>query len=290
MYDPDMDTQHGNPMEHDAGDVLRSVLQTRGADLSATESMAAEGAEQHSISRLCAEYDTIAGLAQRERYDDLLRRCLGNTGADFLGVAESQAYGPLVAALREAESLGLDVERGLPALVEGRTLATADDPTAVLHGRVDRWIGNADPRRRAMTERIAGLFPKPAFTAPADLQDGLDDRARLIEERARVAAETAVEKGQPWAAQLGRPPTDPPLREEWLLKLSTVAAYRERWRITERSILGTSEPPSLEQETQRRLAQAAVEGAITITRSERANVGALGHSVEQGVTKEGVQV
>jgi hypothetical protein len=115
-------------------------------------------------------------------------------------------------------------------------------------------------------------------------------RPPVTEERARVAAEAAVEKGQPWAAQLGRRPADPLRREEWLLRLATVAAYRERWGITDRSVLGASEPPSVEQETQRRLAQAAVEGALAISRAERANVGTLGHPVEQGVTKEGVQM
>lgn len=289
MYDPDMDTQHGTPMERDAGDVLRTVLEARGADLSATETMAAEWAEQYSITRLWAEYETIAGLAQRERYDALVRGSLA-TDDDVLDVTESEAYGPLLAALGEAEALGLDVERHLPSLVGGRTLATADDPTAVLHGRVDHWIHSVDRSRQVNLERIAGLFPKPIFTAQSDLQSGLDDRARLIEERARAAAEAAVEKRQPWAAQLGRRPADPLRCDEWLLRVATVAAYRQRWGITDRSVLGTTEPPSVEQVTQRRLAQAAVEGALAITRAERANVGTLGHPVEQGITKEGVQM
>lgn len=289
MYDPDMDTQHGIPTERDAGDVLRTVLQTRGADLSATETMRAEWAEQDSITRLWAEYETIAGLAQRERYDALVRGCLGN-GEDTLGVTESEAYGPLLVALREAESLGLNVGHHLPALVGGRTLASADDPAAVLHGRVDRWIQGADRTRQVNVGRIAGLFMKQVFAAQSDLQDGLDDRARLIEERARAAAEAAVRNGQAWAAQLGRRPADPLRGEEWMLRVATVAAYRERWGITDRSVLGTTEPPSVEQETQRRLAQAAVEAALAITRAERANVGTLGHSVEQGVTREGVQM
>lgn len=205
-------------------------------------------------------------------------------------MTESRAYGPLLAALCEAESLGLDVGRNLPTLVAGRTLASADEPTAVLHGRVDRWIKGADRSRQVSVQRIAGLFPKPAFTVVPDLQAGLNDRARLIEERAQAAAEAAVENGQPWAAQLGWRPADPLRREEWMRRVTTVAAYRERWGITDRSVLGTGEPLSVEQETQRRVAQSAVEGALAIARAERAHVGTLGHSVEQGVTKEGVQM
>jgi hypothetical protein len=72
MYDPDADTQHGLPAERDAGDVLRQVLEARGADLSATETIAADWAEQHGIASMWAEYDTIAGVAQRERYDELV--------------------------------------------------------------------------------------------------------------------------------------------------------------------------------------------------------------------------
>ena len=290
MYDPDMDTQHGIPMERDAGDVLRTVLQTRGADLSATETMAAEWAEQYSITRLWArvrhDRRSRAARAVRRPRPRLPRR----RRVDFLGVAESRGVRPAARGAARGGVIGPARRAGLPALVEGRTLATADDPTAVLHGRVDRWIKSADRARQVKVERIAGLFPKPVFTAQSDLQDGLDDRARLIEERARAAAEAAIEYGQPWAAQLGRRPADPLRREEWMLRLTTVAAYRERWGIGDRSVLGTSEPSSVEQETQRRLAQAAVEGALAITRAQRANVGILGHPVEQGVTKEGVQM
>ena len=76
----------------------------------------------------------------------------------------------------------------------------------------------------------------------------------------------------------------------WLGRLDTVAAYRERWGITDRRILGTREPTSLEQEAQRRLAQSAVEGALSITRDERASVGAVGQSVESPVSRQGAEM
>jgi len=89
------------------------------------------------------------------------------------------------------------------------------------------------------------------------------------------------------AARLRSAPSDPVRRELWLRRLDTVGAYRERWGITDRTILGTREPTSLEQETQRRLAQSAVEVALSITRDERASVGAVGHSVESPVNVRG---
>jgi len=224
MYDPDADTQHGLPAERDAGDVLRQVLEARGADQSAIETIVADWAEQHGIVRMWAEYDTIAGVAQRDRYDELVTSaCSGVPAEQVEGLRDSAAYGPLLAALREAEALGLDVERGLTGLVEGRSVGSADDVAAVLHGRVDRWIRSSDPQRRAAADRIVGLFPRLAGVTDPDMARALEDRQTLIEQRARAVAKTAVENRQPWAAQLGSPPSDPVRRELWLRRVDTVA-------------------------------------------------------------------
>jgi hypothetical protein len=169
-------------------------------------------------------------------------------------------------------------------------LSSADDVTAVLHGRVDRWIRASSPPRRAAADRIVGLFPRLSGVTDPDLLRALDDRQTLLEQRAREVATTAVANRQPWAAQLGSPPSDPVRREIWLQRLDTVAGYRERWGITDRTILGTREPTSLEQEGQRRLAQSAVKGALSITRDERATVGAMGQAVENQVSKGGAEI
>jgi conjugative relaxase-like TrwC/TraI family protein len=291
MYDPDADTQHGLPAERDAGDVLRQVLEARGADQSATETIAADWAEQHGIVRMWAEYDTIAGVAQRDRYDELVTSsCSGVPAEQVEGLRDSPAYGPLLAALRDAEAFGLDVERGLSRLVNGRTLSSADDVAAVLHGRVDRWIAASGPQRRVAADRIVGLFPRLAGVTDPDMARALDDRQTLIEQRAREVATTAVENRQPWAAQLGSPPSDPFGRELWLRRLDTVAAFRERWGIADRTVLGIREPTSLEQEAQRRLAQFAVEGALSITRGEKSGVSTLGQALESPMNREGAEL
>jgi conjugative relaxase-like TrwC/TraI family protein len=291
MYDPDADTQHGLPVERDAGDVLRQVLEARGADLSATETIAADWAEQQGIIRMWAEYDTIAGVAQRDRYDQLVTSsCSGVPPEQLEGLRDSPAYGPLLAALRDAVASGLDVGRGLPRLVEERSLVSADDVAAVLHSRVHRWIQASSPQPRAEDGRIVGLFPRLAGVTDPDMAKALDDRQKLIEQRAREGATTAVENRQPWTVQLGSPPFDLFRREVWLRRLDTVAAYRERWGITDRTILGTREATSLEQEAQRRLAQSAVEGALSIKRDERASVGAVGQAVESQVSRGGAEL
>ena len=291
MYDPDADTQHGLPAEREAGDVLRQVLEARGADQSATETIASDWAEQHGIVRMWAEYDTIAGVAKRERYDQLVTSSCSEVPAEQVErLRDSPAYGPLLAALREAEAFGLDVERGLPRLVEGRTLSSADDVAAILHGRVDRWIQASSPQRSVAADRIVGLFPRLAGVTNKEMARALDDRQTLIEQRAREVATTAVENRQPWATQLGTPPADPVRREMWLRRLDTIAAYRERWGINDRTILGIREPTSLEQEAQCRLAQSAVNSALSITRPERASVGAVGQAVESQVSRGGAEM
>ena len=179
------------------------------------------------------------------------------------------------------------MEQGLARLVNGRTLSSADDVAAVLHGRVDRWIAASGPQRRVSADRIVGLFPRLAGVTDPDMARALDDRQALIQRRAREVATTAVENRQPWAAQLGSPPSDPIRRELWLRRVDTVAAYRERWGIGDRTILGTREPTSLEQEAQRRLAQSAVAGALAITRDDQASVGAVGQGVDIPVNVRG---
>jgi len=139
-------------------------------------------------------------------------------------------------------------------------------------------------------DRIVGLFPRLAGVTDPDMACALDDRQVLIEQRARETATTAVENRQPWAARFGSPPSDPVRRELWLRRLDTVAAYRERWGITDRSVIGIREPTSLEQEAQRRLAQFAVDGALSITREEKSSVSALGQTLEGPVSREGAEL
>jgi hypothetical protein len=186
--------------------------------------------------------------------------------------------------------MGLGVEQGLPRLVNGRTLSSADDVAAVLHGRVDRWIQASGSQRRAPADRIVGLFPRLGGVTDPDMARALEDRQTLLEQRARDAAITAVENRQPWATQLDSPSSDPVRREVWLRRLDTVAAYRERWGITDRTILGNREPTSLEQEAQRRLVQSAVEGALSITRDEREGVGAVGQVLDIQVSRGGAEM
>src|SRR6185436_1682090 len=139
MYDPDLATSNQPPEELTPADVLRTVLVNSGADKSATLTITEEWANTHSITRLWAEYDTIARHANEDRYAAMVASSgLSPSQAD--AVRASEAWGPLMGTFRDAESRGLDLDRAVPALVQGRSVNSADDIAALIHGRVTKWI------------------------------------------------------------------------------------------------------------------------------------------------------
>jgi len=280
MYDPDVATSHQPPEELTPADTLRYVLASSGADKSATQTIKQEWANSHSITRLWAEYDTIARHANEERYAALVTSS-GLTPDEARTVRASEAWGPLMAAFREAESRRLDLDRAMPMLVQGRSLSSADDIAALLHGRVTKWINSSGDRRQA--DRIVGLFPASVGVTDQDAVQGLQERAELIEQRARSLTMTALEEGQPWTLRFGRPPADARGREDWLRRLDTIAAYRDRWQVGGNAIMG-GEPRSPEQMTQWQAGQRTLLAALEATQTVNspAEVGAVIRGLEPG--------
>jgi hypothetical protein len=255
MYDPDLATSHQPPEELAPADVLRHVLASAGADKSATLTITEEWANAHSIARLWAEYEVIARRATEDRYATLVASS-GLTPTEAHTVRDSQAWGPLMRTLRDAESRGLDLDRAVPALVQGRTFSSADDIAAVLHGRVTKWLNATGSQHQP--ERIVGLLPAPASITDPDTALALGDRRKLIEQKARTLVLEALQRRDPWTLRLGAPPQNPILREDWLKRLDTIVTYRDLWQVSGHGILGP-EPRTREQAVQR---QAAV-GAVT---------------------------
>jgi hypothetical protein len=263
MYDPDIATSHEPPEELTPADVLRSVLATSGADKSATLTITEEWANSHSLARVWAEYDTISRRANETRYAAVVASS-GLTSTEAKSVRASQAWGPLMLAFRDAEGHGIDLERIVPALVTGRTVSSADDIAAMLHGRITKRIESAGSRQNA--DRIVGLLPAtPGVTAP-DMVHALDDRRTMIEQGTRSLTLKAIESRQPWAMQLGRPPADQDRRDEWLRYVDTVTAYRDRWQVNGGVVLG-GEPRSGEQTAHQQAAQSAMAAALAISRA-----------------------
>ncbi len=265
-YDPDPATSHDALVEaQSARDVLGGVLQNEGADLSAHETLRRAAHQAEDFTALAAEYQSLARVAQAERWDALLERC-GLDTDQLDQVRASEAHGPLLVALRDAEARGLDVETAFPKLVRARPLADAEDPAAVLHGRVDRWVAAAGSKRQAATNLIAGLIPRVAGVTDPDMARALDERDQAMERRAAELANEAIERGQVWFRRLGTPPSDPATREAWTRAVSTVAAYRDRWGIgaDHRPLGPESAVKTIEAVGHRKRAQAAVERALRL--------------------------
>ncbi|MHB8187706.1 MAG: ATP-dependent DNA helicase [Dermatophilaceae bacterium] len=280
MYDPDIATSHEPPEELTPADVLRHVLASSGADKSATQTITDTWTEGHSIARLWAEYDTIARQANEDRYAAMVASS-GLTSSEAYTVRTSAAWGPLMAAFREAESRGLDLDRAVPALVQGRTISSADDLAALLQGRVTKWLASASSQTAA--DLIIGLFPAAVGVADPDMRRALHDRRMLLEQGAGSLAASALQDRQPWTVKFGRPPADADGREAWLRQLDTIAVYRDRWQVSGDAILG-AEPSSREQLAQRQNVQRALWAALDVARTvnSSAEVGAVIRGLEPG--------
>jgi len=259
-YDPDPQTAHeGATARQTAAGVLAGVLRNEGADLSAHATIHQEAYKVGSFTAIAAEYNTLAQAAQHDRWDALLAQC-GMSADELAAVRSSDAQGPLFAALRDAESRGVDVAMTLPQLVQATTLAGADDIAAVIHGRVQNYVRVNGTKRQAASNLIGGLVPRAAGVTDPDMRRALDDRDRALEERARDLASAAITQGRAWVTELGPMPVDPEAAGTWFRSAATVAAYRERWGVNGREAIG-GEPRTIEEIGHQKRAIAAIEQA-----------------------------
>jgi hypothetical protein len=285
-FDPDPQTAHDQAAEPvSAKDVLAGVLRNEGADVAAHDMIRREQSEAEGMERLSAEYLTLAAMAQSERWDSLLVRS-GLSESDLAAARTSAAHGPLLAAFREAEARGLDVEDAFPRLVAGRSLADAADVAAVLHGRVERWTQAAGGRNRRADNLIAGLIPRAQGVSDPEMARALAERDQAMEERARTLAEQAVGTVDSWAQPLGAPPAGSARLERWMREVSTIAAYRDRWHITGQSALGKQgDANSIEQAGERQRAQAAAVRAMAISNAGAEQQTGPSHVVDVQVSR-----
>lgn len=227
------DDSHSTPEADDvtARTVLYGVIQHSGAGLSATQTIEAEYELHGGIDRLAAELETIAADAQHDRFVGLLSRS-GLTSEQHAAVVESAAFGPLTAALRRAEAHHHDLESLVPRVVGRHGLDDADDIAAVLRYRVDKLAVTPPRGCRFRPRLIAGLIPEPLGPMSAEDRQAIDQRKELIESRARALLDVGIGGGAAWTNRLGEPPQDLTQREQWACAATSVAAYRDRYKIT----------------------------------------------------------
>ena len=249
------------PDEVNARTVLYGVLKHSGADLSAHQMIVAEQEKWSSIAQLAAEYETIAAVAQRDRWVGLVRDC-GLTEEQVDAVIGSDSFGPLTAELRRAEADGHDVDRLLPALVARRSFEDADDVGSVMISRLRQAAVAKAGQRHPEPRHIVGIVPRADGPMAPEMMAALAERQTLIESRAATLAADAVAAEEPWLKHLGMPPTADAARTQWLNEARTLAAYRDRYRVDGSCALG--EPRTAAQQLDAARARQAIRRARAI--------------------------
>ena len=222
-----------------ANTVLAGVLRHEGAEKSAHETITTEHEAWAGIAQLAAEYDTIAVEAQHDRWVALLEHSgLNTTQVDQ--VVGSESFGPLAAEFRRADANLHNLDTLFPRLITARGLGDADDFGAVLRQRLQHATATrtGSSRGRAAPRLIAGLIPEVTGEMASEMRAALEERKTLIEHRATTIAETATTAGEPWTATLGTAPLDGRRRQAWLKQARVIAAYRDRYAITDPAPLG----------------------------------------------------
>ena len=85
----------------------------------------------------------------------------------------------------------------------------------------------------------------------------LTERRELIETRADAILDTARQTGEPWTQPLGDPPSGDREQARWRRDARTIAAYRDRYQISDDTPLGPA-PQSAAQKIDRARAAAAI--------------------------------
>lgn len=264
------DDAHQHPHEAEEQEeavrrVLTGALAHSGQELSAHETIQAEQEKWGSIAQLAAEYDTIATVAQHDRWTGLIRAS-GLTELQAEAAFDSNAFVTLTAELRRAEANHHDVDRLFPRLVKARGFDDADDIASVLHWRLTNATRQPASVGRAQRSPrlIAGLLPVATGITEPEMRQALAERHQLIEERATTLAEQAITEDAAWTRALGAQPAEPRKAEAWARHARTVAAYRDRYRITSTEALGP-ETDNVEEKIDRERAAQALARARTLS-------------------------
>lgn len=180
--DADCDYPPEHQISQGGRDALEAILTTTGAELSATETIAASQDEAASPRRLLPIRHTLLADAAVERWGAVFPT-IGLTAEQCDKIATSPARGPLLTALERGRALGHPMHAVLADLIAARPLDGphgAAETAAVLHHRVHEWL-------RAHTEDPAEVATNSeAADAPPDVVGLLDQVEFLIAARAAV--------------------------------------------------------------------------------------------------------
>ncbi len=255
------DMAHGQAERLSAREVLVAVASRRGADLSAYQTMASEWAKAAGFDQLVREHQSLVAMAQR--WESTLDGA-GLPAGVLAQARQSHEWAGLLSALRDADDRGLDVGSALSELAK-LEMGTVEDPAAVLRARLACWEKLTGGQWRPRQDLVAGLVPRSSGIDDPELARAVGEREDAITKRALELAERAVRSRAAWAKPLGVPPPNPVVAKAWWDRLAVVAAYRDRWRITNPSTLGdATDMGSLSQAAHRARAQRAGQEAARL--------------------------
>lgn len=233
----------------DGHDALAAILTTPGAELSATETIAASQDQVASLRRLEPIRQTLVADAASHRWDATFPE-LGLTAEQCEEIASSPARGPLITALERGRTLGHPMPQVLAGLIADHLIDGTDaahDVAAVLQNRVNEWLHTwvDDPTRI----RIA----PDAADSREDIAALLKQVDELIAARTDALTDQAMETQPDWLAALGPAPDDPAARSHWRTQIAlrvarvdaTVGPTRVRMLPPAPTVLTTSTERSL---------------------------------------------
>ena len=222
---------HGAPAGRD---VLERILAATGAELSATQTIAANLNDATSLARLEPIRDTLAADAAGRRWMRIL--ATGALTPDQVAAIEaSPARGALVAALRQGEHAGHPMGAVLARLIGSRPMddpaSPTDDVAAVLHDRVTTWL---DAQNESTHAHDA---PRPLTAEPVDATDRASDTIAeldaLIAGRIDSLTAIAITSRPAWMRPLGDQPDPGTNRNAWQRQVAAVVAYRDTKGLTD---------------------------------------------------------
>ena len=200
--------------------ILAAVLEREQGERTATETVRAELERAASLATLAPMWADVTRAHAARRYEESVRALV--TAAEWSQYEQDAERGTLIRLLRAAELAGHDVDWVVRHAVEDRSFAGARSIAAVLHGRVRRIVGTAEPLASASYADRTPVIDDPAARRFADeLAAAMDERAALLGER------VAVDRPAWVLPNLGEVPAGGANRDEWVRLAGLAAAYRE---------------------------------------------------------------
>jgi hypothetical protein len=213
------------PGGHDA---FAAILATSGAELSATEIIAASQDDVASLRRLEPIRQTLIADAAGHRWDATFPD-LGLSTEQCEQITTSSARGALITALERGRILGHPMRHVLAGLLADRPIdgaSPAHDVAAVLHHRVDGWL-------RTQVDDPATIRVIPDVQdVPDDIADLLRQVDQLIAERTEALTDQAIDARRDWLVEFGPAPDDPAARSAWRVRVAAHVACDDFTTVT----------------------------------------------------------